>query len=182
MKKLLSLVLAMLMVFSMAVVASAASTTTLTTTVPAANYTLNIPADQAIEFGATKTSIGNVTVTNSAGFAKGKNLQVTVTYDAFSSESVSTTIPFELGKYAAGSFALNMLPSGGAMIFSGQDTGNVAERMNERFNHTGPVVTGYSHEDVAGLTVCVTSQNWGRALAGEYSTTITFTAEVVVEN
>lgn len=43
MKKFIALVLAMTMVFSMAVVVSAESTTTLTTTVPAATYTLNIP-------------------------------------------------------------------------------------------------------------------------------------------
>ena len=68
MRKFLSLVLTILMVFSMAVVASAENTTTLTTTVPSATYTLNIPANQEIEFGATQTIIGNVTVTNNLKF------------------------------------------------------------------------------------------------------------------
>ena len=74
MKKLLAVVLAMLTVFSFGTVAFAANTTTLTTTVPDAEYTLNIPADQEIPFGATSTDIGNVTVTNASGFAVGKNL------------------------------------------------------------------------------------------------------------
>ena len=97
MKKIFAILLAVTLLASMATVVSAAeSTTTLSTTVPAASYTLNIPADQTIEFGATETNIGNVTVTNSAGFAEGKNLSVTVTYDEFTSAGLSTTIPFSL--------------------------------------------------------------------------------------
>lgn len=96
MKKLASFLLVLAMILSMGTLAFADGTTTLSTTVPAAQYTLNIPADQTIPFGATSTEIGNVTVSDSSGFAKGKNLNVTVAYDAFSSADVSTTIPFEL--------------------------------------------------------------------------------------
>jgi len=87
MKKFIALVLAMTMVFSMAVVASAESTTTLTTTVPAATYTLNIPADAVVPFGQQYTTLGNITVTDGSGFASGKNVEVTVTYDAFKPDS-----------------------------------------------------------------------------------------------
>ena len=83
MKKLTTLVLALALAASLAVPAFAANTTTLTTTVPAATYTLNIPADQEISYGAISTNIGNVTVTDSASFAEGKNLEVTVTKDSF---------------------------------------------------------------------------------------------------
>ena len=83
MKKLIALALAVTLLASMAVTVSAANTTTLTATVPAAGYTLNIPANQEVNFGTTQADIGNITVTDSAGFAVGKNLQVTVTYDAF---------------------------------------------------------------------------------------------------
>ena len=87
MKKFFAILLAVTMLASMATVASAAeNTTTLTTTVPAATYTLNIPANQEIEFGATSTNLGAVSVTESSSFAKGKNLNVTLTYDAFASE------------------------------------------------------------------------------------------------
>ncbi len=75
MKKLLSLALALLMLASVATVALA-STTTLTTTVPPATYTLNIPADQEIPFGAVSTEIGAISVTDGTGFAEGKNLKV----------------------------------------------------------------------------------------------------------
>ena len=96
MKKLASFLLVLAMILSMGTLAFADGTTTLSTTVPAAQYTLNIPADQTIPFGATSADIGNVTVSDSSGFAVGKNIKVTVTYDAFSSSDVSTTIPFEL--------------------------------------------------------------------------------------
>jgi len=98
MKKFIAIAIAVLTVFSFTTVAFAESTTTLTTTVPDAEYTLNIPADQEIEYNATRTNIGLVTVTNSAGFADGKNLCVTVTYDAFKNNENETTIPFILNK------------------------------------------------------------------------------------
>ena len=53
MKKLFAILLVAALLIPMATVAFAANTTTLTTTVPAATYTLNIPADQKIEFGTT---------------------------------------------------------------------------------------------------------------------------------
>ena len=97
MKKFFAIALAVAMFASMATVASAAeNTTTLTTNVPAATYTLNIPADQEIPFGATLTDIGSITVTNGTGFAKGKNLAVMPTFDAFICEDASTTIPFSI--------------------------------------------------------------------------------------
>ena len=96
MKKLFALLLAVIMVMSMATIVSAESTTTLTTEVPAASYTLNVPAVVPIDFGATSTDIGNVTVTDATGFAEGKNLKVTVTYGAFTSEGAATSIPFVL--------------------------------------------------------------------------------------
>ena len=90
MKKIFAILLAVTMLTSMATVVSAAeSTTTLTTTVPAATYVMNIPANQVIEFGATSTMIGTVTLTNGDGFAVGKNVAVTITYDAFKSSEVN---------------------------------------------------------------------------------------------
>ena len=89
MRKILSLALAIMMVFSMTVMASAANTTTLTTTVPDAEYTLNIPADTVVKYGDERTDIGNITVTGSSGFSLGKNLEVTVTYEPFSCAKVS---------------------------------------------------------------------------------------------
>lgn len=178
MRKVLSLALAFVLVVAAAPAAFAANTTTLTTTVPPATYTLNIPADQTIDFGATSTDIGNVTVTDSTGFAHGKNLAVTVTYDAFKSDSVSTTIPFNLsqiGSSSSGEQRTN-LASGDQLLFRHNSNGAVYERASI-------LVSGASSYlyFIDNISLAVNSDAWGKALAGEYTGTITFTAEVVVE-
>ena len=185
MKKIFAILLAAAMLFSMATIASAAgSTTTLTTTVPAATYTLNIPADQEIPFGATSTIIGNITVTESTGFAEGKNLNVTLTYDKFTSEEVSTTIPYTIKGWHKTSDKTNpnwdssALLSGTTLTYLGTKSGSVKEQ-------TQLEIQVFSNRDIhdvnKGFSVEILSDDWGKALAGEYSTTITFTCEVVVE-
>ena len=172
MKKLLALALTVMMVASMAVIASAESTTTLTTTVPAASYTLNIPADQEIPFGTTSIDIGSLSVTNASGFAKGKNLAVTLTYDAFKSNSVPTTIPFEVFLGGTSSAALEEpTVSGSSVIFLGKLDGSTNEYVQNPSNSPDSKYT----------VLKMKSSDWGKALAGEYTATITFTAEVVVE-
>ena len=115
MKKLTTLVLALALAASLAVPAFAANTTT----VPAATYTLNIPADQEIPFGKTSTNIGSISVTDGVGFASGKDLKVTLTYDAFASESVATTIPFliQLGWAVNSSTSYADINSNDSIIF-----------------------------------------------------------------
>ena len=174
MKKFIALVLAMTMVFSMAIVASAASTTTLTTTVPAATYTLNIPADQNVEFGTTKLNLGVVKVTDSEIFDLGKDLQVTVTYGDFTSSTTNTTIPFSLQECVSAYNTVRDLESGGYITFEGQSDGTVKQYSQM---YCGNVVIDYN--DVDQLLLKMDSNDWGKALAGEYSATITFTAEVV---
>lgn len=174
MRKTLSFLLAVLLVVSMAPAAFAENatpgSTTLTTTVPAATYTLNIPADTTIPFGAESTSIGNLTVTDSSGFAEGKNLAVTVEYGEFTSKNVSTTIPYTLiicGLTASDSTALS---SGKVLPFKGQSNGEVKEQAL------------YANKYISSMEIEVKSANWGKALGGDYSSLITFTAEVVVED
>ncbi len=184
MKKLLSLALALLMLASVATVALA-STTTLTTTVPPATYTLNIPADQEIPFGATETDIGSITVTDAANFAEGKNLRVTLTYDAFSSSAVTTKIPFTVVLKDSTSSPSSpiiddlekAIPSGKFMTFKGKSDGKIEEYSTLRGK------AGYYSYDLKfdDTMVSITSINWGKALAGDYTATITFTAEVVAE-
>jgi len=170
MKKLLALALAVIMVASMSTVAFAAeSTTTLTATVPAATYTLNIPANQEIPFGTTRKSIGNVTVTDAAGFAVGKNLDVTITYNAFAAEGISTTIPYALS-LSGNNSTYKAITSGDVVTFEGKENGTVAETL---------IVEG-NYEAIC-LLFTAENEDWGKALAGEYTSTITFTAEVVVE-
>ena len=182
MKKIFAILLAVTMLASMAIVASAAEiTTTLTTTVPAATYTLNIPADQEIEFGATSTMIGTVTLTNGEGFAVGKNVAVTITYDAFKSSEVSTTIPFALRAETTTTTSLNYssisIPSEDTLIFKGLSSGSVAEKAE--ISYETAVSGGKGMMPVDKLFLTVKSADWGKALGGKYTATITFTAEVV---
>lgn len=177
MKKFFAILMAVAIFASMATVASAAeNTTTLTTTVPAASYTLNIPADQEIPFGATKTDIGNITVTNSSGFADGKNLSVTATYSAFTANGISTQIPYVL-KLQSGTRS-DEWASGTVTVFEGKSNGTVEEKTTIMT----PGNTGvYSPSPVDAVLLVANSEDWGKALGGVYTSTITFTCEVVVE-
>ena len=177
MKKLFAILLAVTLVASMAMIVSAANTTTLTTTVPAATYTLNIPADQRIPFGATKTNIGAISVTNASGFAVGKNLKVTIAYDAFTCDGVATTIPYTVNLYGIdyqndSKVTQQEQLSGSSFVFLGQSNGKVKE-------YTQTVSGTYIYE-FKETEILIDSEDWGKALAGEYTATITFTAEVVV--
>ena len=180
MKKLLAIAISLSLVCSFSTVALAADTTVLTTTVPDATYTLNIPADQEIPFGATETNIGNVIVTDSAGFAEGKDLQVTLAYDAFKADGISTTIPYTVYRAAKQSFTIGgssdspfkfPVSSGESLIFRGYSSGVVAQEFTMETNN-------YNVTD-KHLETIISSDDWGKALAGDYSSTITFTAEVV---
>lgn len=186
MKKLFALALAVIMVTSTTTVAFAAeSTTTLTATVPAATYTLNIPANQEIPFGTTQADIGNITVTDATGFAVGKNLEVTISYDAFKADGVSTTIPYTLSLFASSSSsniydATKAINSGSVVTFAGKTNGTVEEKLElDTVYMQGGSTT--PKLPVSSIRFKALSEDWGKALAGEYTSTITFTAEVVVE-
>ena len=171
MKKLFAILLAVTMLASMATVVSAAETTTLTTTVPAATYTLNIPADQEIPYGKTLMEIGKLDVTNEVGFADGKNLKITVNYTDFICDNVSTTIPISISfgsHLMSGEFTEKApIANGDYLICKGESNGRVGI----------PQAADGSVGEL--LAVKVQSADWGKALAGDYTATITFTAEVV---
>lgn len=177
MRKILSLALAIMMVFSMTIMASAENTTVLTTTVPDAEYTLNIPADQTITFGKTETDIGNITVTNSSGFAEGKNLQVTLTYGPFSASGVNSKIPYTIQKRVSGFTASPTVKSGDSIVFEGDSNGTVYSKT--MMTVSGP--SGTNSSAVTNFYVCINSEDWGKALGGTYTSSIIFTAEVVIE-
>lgn len=179
MKKLSALILALALLVSVIPAAYAANatpnTTTLTTTVPSASYVLNIPADQTVTFGETETSIGNVTVTDSKSFAVGKNVVVTVDYAPFAAEAeeINTTIPYELYKTSSTGVSAATgykVSSGDKLMFMGRSDGTVEEL----------AVTANANSAMRNLIVKITSKDWGKALAGNYKSTITFTSEIVV--
>ena len=186
MKRSIACALAVMTMASVPMAVYADNVTHLTTTVPDAAYTLNIPADQEIAFGTTEKEIGSVNVTDSNGFANGKNLKVYVEHTDFESETVSTTIPYELkGAYtykATSSSSLNGTTTTTAtghcslsagLIFLGNTDGTVNQYA--QYSHGGDI------KDVKKLAFIANSSDWGKALGGDYHSEITFTAEVVVE-
>ena len=175
MKKFLTLALAIATAMSCSVVAFAENTTTLTTTVPAATYTLNIPADQEIEFGAVKTDIGAITVTDASGFAKGKDVKLTVSHTEFTSDTVNTTIPYQIYLDCRVSNNKIISLSSEPAYFRGLTDGTVQEYIMTQKDDGHEYE--YGHTDVH-----ISSEDWGKALGGNYVSVITFTTEVVVEN
>jgi len=176
MRKILSLLLVVMMVFSMTIMASAENTTVLTTTVPDAAYTLNIPATYVIDFGATSTEIAVPTVTDESGFAEGKNLRVSFSYDAFTAPNVSTTIPYTIGYTVINGENYNFPTN--ALIFEGKTNGVVSSAYPAAVDGNKPHNTDSS---IKNLVINVKDTAWGKALGGTYTSTITYSAEVVVE-
>ena len=176
MKRISALILALALLASALPAAFAANatpnTTTLTTTVPSATYVLNIPADQEIPFGQTETNIGNITITDSENFAYGKNVKVTISHESFISENVSTQIPYSLIGVGADE---SVRPSISELTFEGKTDGTAKEKATIS---NGPLAS--KHSTMEAVRVVVLYADWGKALAGDYKSTITFTSEIVV--
>lgn len=164
-RRILTCSIASVVMFLTPIVALAENGTTLTTTVPAAQYTLNIPADQEITYGKTETNIGDLTVTETSGFAAGKNLVVTIEFEPFSSQTTETKIPFKVKAGNASGPNTDPQDSGLQVTFKGRSNGTVDETFSM----------------VPSINVHVSSEDWGKAYAGTYTTTLTFTADVVIE-
>ena len=180
MRKMIALILAVCTLLSFAVAASAdsfTSTTTLTTKVPAASYTMKIPADQTIKYGATFSEIGIVTIEESSGFSAMKNIEVTVSTTEFTSESVDTTIPYEIMTAWGTSGGTKWNFDREAVLrFEGQQDGTV------KSNATSIDISGVTKNPDDQLThmgIMISSGAWANALAGDYTSTITFTSKVV---
>lgn len=177
MKKALALLLALVLIVSIAPAAFATTQSTkLTTTVPGATYTLNVPKDTVIPYNATDTSIGYVTVTESSGFAEGKNLYVDLTHDDFTSAEVATTIPYTVHYDATTSLSASTPATShssyaaiGSLTFKGTSSGTV-DRL---------AFSSSTERYIGDLGIKITKSAWGKALAGDYTSTITFTASVV---
>lgn len=181
MKKTIALLLAVMLVVSMAP-AAFASTTTLTTTVPGATYEFSIPADTTIEYNALDTSIGYLEVTQSSGFAVGKNLQITMEYGPFTNADGTSTIPYVIKPDVTtiedtethDSHYGDTKPSGTEFIFKGMNDGQVKRLASVPNPAANATATFYGD-----LGVIITQSAWGKALAGEHTSIITFTAAVV---
>lgn len=181
MKKIVSCLMAVITLLCLAPTALA-TTTTLTTTVPVATYTLNIPADQKITFGTYNTKIGNITVTDGKNFAQHKNVEVTINYTPFTSENTSTTIPYVLEGFGVLNSSENTMSStkfsnNGKVTFKGLASGGVQEKAYINCSYSGKT---YSLP-MDYISVIVESSDWGKAAAGNYSSVISFTSEIVID-
>lgn len=183
MKKTIALLLAVMLVVSMAPAAFAANdTTTLTTTVPGATYEFSIPKNTTIKYNALDTSIGYLEVTQSSGFAVGKNLQITMEYGPFTNADGTSTIPYVIKPDVTtiedtethDSHYGDTKPSGTEFIFKGMNDGQV-KRLASVPNPSANASATYYGD----LGVIITQSAWGKALAGEHTSIITFTAAVV---
>ncbi len=181
MKKLLTLSLVILCMTLIVPLGLNAEETTFTTTVPSATYTLKVPEDQEIPFGEVSHKITPITATDGSGFAENKNLQVTITYESFKCDDpeVTTEIPYSL-RYSSsesGVFPSSIeANSGDSIIFLGKVDGTLEEYAS--FEATSGSKNPFAEE----YRLVIQSADWGKALAGKYSSTMTFTAEVVVDS
>lgn len=170
MKKISAVLLALILICSFSIVVSAASTITLTTTVPeeaVPSYTLIIPADQEITYGQTHNFIGKIEAVDASNFSEAKDLKVTANYEAFTSADGTATIPFTLLLDKTGMLGdgdNHVILSGDSFYFKGQADGTLNPLADQYFEY---------------LDIFVLEKDWDKASAGAYSTTITFTAEVI---
>ena len=172
MKKLIStFMIVTLLICCFTATAFASNQTVLTTTVPDATYTLNIPDNQEIAFRTIETDIGAVTITDASGFAAGKNVSVTIAHSDFTCEDNTTTIPYNLVLYYKDGGHTNLYSSEDGLLFRGQYDGTVA---------VPNVSSGNYRLSFEKIALRDNSEDWGKALGGEYSSTITFTSEIVV--
>ena len=145
---------------------------------PDATYTLNIPDDKRIDFGETELNIGDVSITNASGFAVGKNIKVTASYDELKNNDAVTVIPYSLEYRLSSTLGTgnDYIDIKEGIYFPGNEDGGV----NETVSKTNSTLPGSYR--IQGVIFKADSEDWGRALGGDYSSTITFTAEVVSSN
>ena len=96
-------------------------------------------------------------------------------------ESTTTTIPFYLYTYTEDGGSTPSLANGGTLKFEGTSNGTAEEKAYHKITYAASASGGSFTEPINNLILKINSGDWGRALAGEYTATITFTAEVVVE-
>lgn len=173
MKKSLAFLMATSMLASMPLAAyatgSQTGTTTLTTTIQPATYTLNVPADMTIQPGATQVDIGSVTVSDASGFSPYKGLAVTLEpFDHLKCEDVDTYIQYWIVE-----------SNDTVLVSGGDDEGGFCV-----WGNTDGGLNTYDHTSIIGYTLefqVNDATQWQKAKAGEYTSTITFTAEVVYQ-
>ena len=139
--------------------------------IPAPAYTLNIPADQTVPYKAESHRLDCPTVSGTSGFAAGKNIRLTVSWTAFTSEAASTAIPFSMMLYSTSGTGCDF--SSGTAYFIGNEDGTATEYPVAISGSTG------EHMPAAYFTLNFNAADWEAAMPGEYKASITFSTEIV---
>ena len=139
--------------------------------IPTPTYTLNIPADQTVAYKAESHQLGCPTVSGTSGFTAGKNIKLTVSWTEFTSESVSTTIPFTMKLISTSDKSYNF--TSGTVYFIGNEDGTAAEYPVGISSSTGNQIPA------AYFTLNFMAADWNKAMTGEYKASITFSTEIV---
>ena len=166
MKKFFAFMLALVMMCSMSVTAFAATegTQTITAEVEGVTWTLTIPADVTIPYKQEMTSIGFPTVSDVSD-----NITTNCTIDVYATwtgvfTSGSDTLPFKL--YAGG------------YEYSARTNENIAWYAYDFITESW----GYEHKTSypGNLSVKIQESDWLSAPQGTYTTTITYSTELVI--
>ena len=139
--------------------------------IPAPAYTLNIPADQTVPYKAESHRLDCPTVSGTSGFAAGKNIRLTVSWTAFTSEAASTAIPFSMMLYSTSGTGCDF--ASGTAYFIGNEDGTATEYPVAISGSTG------EHMPAAYFTLNFNAADWEAAMHGEYKASITFSTEIV---
>ena len=174
MKKTMKMLLSVVLIITMVAISSLfafAESTTLTTIVPTATYTLTVPLSATVEYGDVLTLIDAPKIEASEGFGLGKNLKLTIVKEDFKCPDTSTTIPYTYEMYetspATGEITLD---ENTCVYFKGTQAGTL--------NKFAGLNAG---DKYAGARINVKAEDWPKALAGEYTSIITYVTEVVAE-
>lgn len=141
-----------------------------TANVPVPSYTLTIPAEQTVPFGAQTYSLALPTVSEATGFSAGQAIALTIDHTAFISDTASTAIPFAVKAVATDS-AEHALDEG-AVCYRALDDGSAAATPSLVFS-------GGDSVELSQLALHFAAADWQRALGGEYSADITFTTTII---
>lgn len=139
--------------------------------IPAPAYTLNIPADQAVAYKAEIHDLVCPTVSGTSGFSVGKNIKLDIVWTEFTSETVSTTIPFTMTMVSSSGASYDF--SSGTVYFIGNEDGTASEYPVETLNSTGEQIPA------AYFSLNFNEADWDKALPGEYKASITFSTEII---
>ena len=165
MKKIISLLLAITVVMSLAIPAFATASvsdgsTELYTVVPEASYVMTVPASVEIPYGATDVNIGSPVITNVVGFKDNDSVKMEVDWTNLTSDNDVIPLNIVFDHYADDRLNMEHVP----IIADGPDHQlqvAYAHFMDESFQYVE-------------YFAIISEEAWANAAPGRYSATVTF--------